>query len=87
MTAPSSPATRYQRMLVFRRRNVPTQVLRVLEDADGWCYVVNLADTLDFGPYVKAEIASVFDVESEPCAVLDLGLHPPGGGGTEFSRP
>lgn len=80
MTAPSSPAERYRRMLVFRRRGVPTQILHVLEDAEGWHYVVRLAGTPDFGPYLPAEITSAFDVEAEPCATRDLINPPPESG-------
>jgi hypothetical protein len=66
------PGARFCRLLVFRRRGVPTQVLRVLEDAEGWHYVVNLGGTSDFGPYLPAEIASAFNVEPEPFAVRIL---------------
>ncbi|PXV71637.1 hypothetical protein C8D93_101692 [Sinimarinibacterium flocculans] len=72
MTVASESAGRFRRLLVFRRRGSPTQVLRVLEDTEGWHYVVRLAGTADFGPYVPAEITSAFDVEAEPCATHDL---------------
>jgi hypothetical protein len=77
MTPLPGPEGRFRRLLLFRRRGVPTQALRVLEDADGWHYVVNLAGTPDFGPYLPAEIASAFDVESEPCAARDLAANAP----------
>jgi hypothetical protein len=82
MTTPPDPGARFRRLLVFRSRGVPTQVLRVLEDAEGWYYVVNLAGTPDFGPYLPAEVASAFDVESEPCATRDLKTSSPDTGQT-----
>lgn len=72
MTGASTATGRFRRLLVFRRRGAATQVLRILEDTEGWYYVVNLAGTPDFGPYLPAEIASAFDVEAEPCAMRDL---------------
>ncbi|TJY56201.1 hypothetical protein E4T66_19755 [Sinimarinibacterium sp. CAU 1509] len=62
----------FRRHLAFRRRGSPTQVLRVLEDIDGWYYVVRLAGTPDFGPYLPAEISCAFDVEPEPVAVREV---------------
>jgi hypothetical protein len=79
MTHTPESTGRFRRLLVFRRLGVPTQVLRVLEDAEGWYYLVNLAGTPDFGPYLPAEIASAFDVEPEPCAVRVLQPAPPDG--------
>jgi hypothetical protein len=76
MTVESAPIRRFRRLLLFRRRGTPTQILRVLEDGDGWLYVVNLAGTPDFGPYLNDEIVSAFDVESEPCAERDLDQGP-----------
>ncbi|WP_043765392.1 hypothetical protein [Algiphilus aromaticivorans] len=64
--------SRFRRLLLFRRRGHPLQILRVLEDFDGWYYVVNLAGTPDFGPYLHAEIVDAFDVEQAPCATRDL---------------
>lgn len=55
-----------RRHLLFQRRGSSTQVLRVVEDIDGWYYVVRLAGTRDFGPYAPAEIACAFDVDPEP---------------------
>ena len=63
---------RFRRLLLFRRRSISTQVLRVLEDGEGWYYIVNLVGTPDFGPYLMTEIVDAFDVECEPCAARDL---------------
>lgn len=68
----STPVPQIRRYLIFRRRGSPTQVLRVLEDIDGWYYIVKLAGTPDFGPYAPAEISCAFDVEPEPVAVREL---------------
>ena len=70
MTA--AEVSRFRRLLLFRRRGHPSQVLRVLEDANGWYYVESLAGTPDFGPYLKDEIVDAFDVEREACAARDL---------------
>lgn len=62
----STSGLQIRRHLLFQRRGSSTQVLRVLEDVDGWYYVVRLAGTPDFGPYAPAEIACAFDVDPEP---------------------
>ncbi len=62
----------FRRRLLFQRRGSPTHVLRVLEDIDGWYYIVKLAGTPEFGPYAPAEISCAFDVEPEPIAVREV---------------
>jgi hypothetical protein len=68
----SSLGPQIRRYLIFRRRGSTDQVLHVLEDIDGWYYIVKLAGTPDFGPYAPAEISCAFDVESEPIAVREV---------------
>ncbi|TJY65289.1 hypothetical protein E4T66_03455 [Sinimarinibacterium sp. CAU 1509] len=62
----------FQRMLHFRLRNVPDQELRVLEDDEGWLYIYRLMGTPDFGPYLKDELMSMFEIESEPWAIRQV---------------
>ena len=68
----STSGLQIRRHLLFQRRGSSTQVLRVLEDIDGWYYVVRLAGTPDFGPYAPAEIACAFDVDPEPITSREL---------------
>ena len=69
----STSGLQIRRHLIFQRRGSSTQVLRVLEDIDGWYYVVRLAGTPDFGPYAPAEIACAFDVDPEPITSREVG--------------
>lgn len=65
---------RFAREIRLRSRGHPDQMLRVLQDHAGWYYVLRLAGTPDFGPYMLEEIAGAFDVEPEPLSVHEL--HP-----------
>ncbi len=51
-------------------------MLRVLQDHAGWYYVLRLAGTPDFGPYLLEEITGAFDVEPEPLSVHELDPAP-----------
>ncbi|MES0873682.1 hypothetical protein [Sinimarinibacterium thermocellulolyticum] len=63
---------RFAREIRLRRRAYPDQMLRVLQDHAGWYYVLRLAGTPDFGPYLLDEITDAFDVEPEPISVHEL---------------
>jgi hypothetical protein len=67
---------RFAREIRLRRRGHPDQMLRVLQDDAGWYYVLRLAGTHDFGPYLLDEITSAFDVEPEPLSVHELRQAP-----------
>lgn len=68
---PAGGPPRFLRLLRFRTLDFPDKELRVLEDSNGWLYVLRLWNTPDFGPYTKAEIAMAFQVEAEPWYVTE----------------
>lgn len=70
MTSDQRP--RFTREIRLRWRGDPTQFLRVLQDHEGWYYILRLAGTPDFGPYVLDEIVSAFNVEPDPISVSEL---------------
>lgn len=67
---------RFAREIRLRRRAYPDQMLRVLQDHAGWYYVLRLAGTTDFGPYLLDEITDAFDVEPEPISVHEMDPAP-----------
>lgn len=70
---------RFAREIRLRRRGHPEQMLRVLQDHAGWYYVLRLAGTQDFGPYLLEEITGAFDVDPEPLSVHELCQGPSNG--------
>lgn len=67
---------RFTREIRLRWRGDPTKCLRVLQDHEGWHYILRLAGTPDFGPYVLDEIVSAFDVEPDPVSVHEVRQTP-----------
>jgi hypothetical protein len=56
---------------------VPDKELRILEDDQGWLYVYRLLGSPDYGPYLKEELLSMFEIEPEPWIVRNVRMTPP----------